>query len=82
VDLARFAAQAYDKPHQKLVVLPGVPHGAIFESRIQADYHDKINTCAMELALQFFEDPEKSLDRSCLDQLIQPDFSGSTERAL
>ena len=82
VDLARFAAEAYDKPHQKIVVLPGVPHAAIFESRIQADYHDKINTCAMELALQFFEDPEKSQDLSCLDQLIQPDFSGSTPRAL
>ena len=82
VDLARFAAEAYDKPYQNLVVLPGVPHGAIFESRIQADYHDKVNTCAMELALQFFEGPEKSLDLSCLAQLIQPDFSGTTQRAL
>lgn len=82
LDLARFASQAYDNPHQSLVVLPGMPHGTIFESRMQTDYHDKVNTCAMELALQFFEDPEKSLDLSCLDQLIQPDFSGSTERAL
>ena len=82
VDLARFASEAYDKADQRLVVLPGVPHAAIFESRMQTDYHDMINTCAMDLALQFFEDPEKSLDLSCLDQLIQPDFSGVTERAL
>ena len=82
VDLARFASEAYDKADQRLVVLPGVPHAAIFESRMQTDYHDKINTCVMDLALQFFEDPEKSLDLSCLDQLIQPDFSGVTERAL
>jgi hypothetical protein len=31
---------------------------------------------------QFFENPEKSLNLSCLDQLIQPDFPGSTVRAL
>ena len=80
VDLARFAAEAYDKPHQRLVVMPGVPHGAIFESRMEAG--DTINTCAMELALQFFDDPEKSLDRSCLAQMIQPDFSGTTPWAL
>lgn len=82
VDLARFASQAFDGVHQRLVVMSGVPHGAIFESRIQSDYHDKIDTCAIDLAFQFFEDPEKSLDLSCLDQLIQPDFSGTTERAL
>ena len=82
VDLARFTAEAYDRPHQRLVVMPGVPHGAIFESRMQNDYHDRINTCAMELAFQFFENPPKSLDRSCLEQMIQPDFSGTTPWAL
>ncbi len=80
VNLARFAAEAYDKPHQQLVVLPGVPHGAIFEARMAPG--DKINTCAMEIALQFFENPESILDLSCLDQLVQPDFSGTTEWAL
>jgi hypothetical protein len=58
--------------NQHFIVIPYAAHTTLTQSPMDAEYH----SCGAELILQFFRDPKKPIDQSCVDLVLPLDFRG------
>lgn len=70
------AAEHLTGPHQHFVVLPGVRHGAVFESPMDPELETH---CGFEIAMAWLKDPTQAPDTSCTDQILALDFAGDPD---
>jgi len=62
----------FQGPNQNFLVIPYSPHTTLTQSYVDEDG----NTCGADLAGQFFADPAKTLDLTCLSEVEPPNFWG------
>ncbi len=62
--------------HQHFVVLPGVRHGAAFESPVDEDFETH---CGFDIVTAWLEDPSAAPDTSCLGDILPVDFGGDAD---
>jgi len=77
VESAAELANQYVQPNQQTILIPYAGHETLGASPIA----DSDEDCTANLAIQFFQNPQQQLDKSCLDNLQAPDFEGSRENA-
>ena len=70
------AAEHLTGPHQHVVVLPGVRHGAMFESPMDDGFETH---CGFDIAMAWLQDPAAAPDIACLDDILPVDFAGNPE---
>jgi len=78
VNSAAELASQYVQPNQQTILIPYAGHETLGASPIA----DSDEDCAATLAIQFFQNPQQELDRSCLDNLQALDFEGDPQSAV
>jgi pimeloyl-ACP methyl ester carboxylesterase len=74
--LSALVRQHYTAPHQTFVLVPYSPSGVLDQSPIRLDEQDTVVTCGEELIRQFFAAPDALPDRTCVQDVLVPDFAG------
>jgi len=77
VESAAELAQQYIQPNQQTILIPYAGHETLGDSPIA----DSDEDCTVNLAIQFFQNPQQQLDKSCLDNLRTLNFEGNEESA-
>lgn len=62
--------------HQHFVVLPGVRHGAVFESPMDEEFETH---CGFDIAMAWLQDPTVAPDVSCAADILPIDFTGDPD---
>jgi len=69
----------FNGANQVFVTFEYAPHSVFFATPLSRD--EEPEHCAMNLFLNFVDDPTSELDLSCVDQTLPPDFKGTPELA-
>jgi pimeloyl-ACP methyl ester carboxylesterase len=72
MSVAEPVSKHFTSPHQTFVSIPQAAHTTLTQSPMDEDGH----TCGAELIRQFYDDPQRELDRSCIDYVLPIDFDG------
>ncbi len=70
------AAEQLGGAHQHVVVLPGVRHGAMFESPMDEAFETH---CGFDIVMAWLQDPTAAPDASCAADILPIDFSGNAD---
>jgi len=62
--------------HQHFVVLPGVRHGAVFESPMDDEFETH---CGFDIAMAWLKDPGAAPDTACLADILPVEFEGNAD---
>ncbi len=81
IEFARRAKEHYTGSNQHLIEFPTSPHGTLLLSLLESVPRDEVDTCGSRIFFDFIETPATKPDTSCLDEVLAPDFDGSTEEA-
>ena len=79
--LAQRVKDHFKGSNRYLVALPSTPHGALFLSQLKDVSFEDVDTCGSRLLFGFVGDVTVKPDTSCIADMIQPDFSGTSEVA-
>ena len=77
VESAAELANQYVQPNQQTILIPYAGHETLGDTPTV----DSDEDCTGSLAIQFFQNPQQELDKSCLDNLQALDFEGNAANA-
>ncbi len=73
--VAERTGRHFNGDNQTFVVVPFATHSVLDQSPIERETDGTILTCGQLLVEQFLADPRASIDTSCTDDVMSPDFT-------
>lgn len=70
--------EVFTHPAQSFVPIPWAGHLTLFSASLEAEREDP---CVGSLVREFFQDPSKAPDTSCIDSLVPPDLGSNPKMA-